>query len=80
MMQEKIESVLDRVKDPASDLSVAQLGLAKKEVSPGGMCPLGFQFKLTHFLGDPWPARAAAGNKYIEDVVDFLCHWVGDQG
>jgi metal-sulfur cluster biosynthetic enzyme len=30
MMQEKIESVLDRVKDPESDLSVAQLGLVKK--------------------------------------------------
>jgi creatinine amidohydrolase len=30
-------------------------------------------------LGDPRPARAAAGNKYIEDIVDFLYHWVGDQ-
>jgi len=30
VMKEKIESVLDRVKDPESDLSVAQLGLVKK--------------------------------------------------
>ena len=31
-------------------------------------------------LGDPRPARAAAGNKYLEDIVDFLYHWVRDQG
>ncbi len=30
IMKEKIDSVLDRVKDPESDLSVAQLGLVKK--------------------------------------------------
>ena len=30
IMKEKIESVLDRVSAPESDLSVAQLGLVKK--------------------------------------------------
>jgi metal-sulfur cluster biosynthetic enzyme len=30
LMREKIDSVLDRVKDPESDLSVAKLGLVKK--------------------------------------------------
>ena len=30
MMKDKIDSVLDRVTDPESDLSVAQLGLVKK--------------------------------------------------
>ncbi|UCD78281.1 MAG: creatininase family protein [Desulfobacterales bacterium] len=30
-------------------------------------------------LGDPRPATTAAGKKYIEDIVDFLYHWVRDQ-
>ena len=30
-------------------------------------------------LGDPRPATNAAGKKYIEDIVDFLYHWVRDQ-
>jgi creatinine amidohydrolase len=31
-------------------------------------------------LGDPRPATAAAGKKYIDDMVEFLYHWVRDQG
>jgi len=31
-------------------------------------------------LGDPRPATAAAGKKYIGDMVDFLYHWVQEQG
>jgi creatinine amidohydrolase len=31
-------------------------------------------------LGDPRPATAVAGKKYIDDMVEFLYHWVRDQG
>ena len=30
-------------------------------------------------LGDPRPATAAAGQQYLEEVVDFLYQWVEDQ-
>lgn len=30
-------------------------------------------------LGDPRPATAAAGEKYFEDMVEFLYQWVEDQ-
>jgi creatinine amidohydrolase len=31
-------------------------------------------------LGDPRPATAEAGEKYLEEIVDFLCQWVQEQG
>ena len=31
-------------------------------------------------LGDPRPATAAAGKKYIDDIVDYLYRWVKAQG
>jgi creatinine amidohydrolase len=31
-------------------------------------------------LGDPRPATAEAGEKYFDDMVDFLHQWVRDQG
>jgi len=31
-------------------------------------------------LGDPRSATAEAGNKYLEDIVEFLYQWVQDQG
>ena len=30
-------------------------------------------------LGDPRPATAEAGNKYLEDIIEFLYRWVGMQ-
>jgi creatinine amidohydrolase len=31
-------------------------------------------------LGDPRPATAAAGEKYFDEIIDFLYQWVRDQG
>ena len=31
-------------------------------------------------LGDPRPATAEAGKKYLEDIIEFLYRWAGDQG
>ena len=31
-------------------------------------------------LGDPRSATAEAGNKYLEDIIEFLYRWVQDQG
>jgi creatinine amidohydrolase len=31
-------------------------------------------------LGDPRPATAEAGEKYLKDIVEFLYQWVRDQG
>jgi creatinine amidohydrolase len=31
-------------------------------------------------LGDPRPASAEAGKKYLEDIVEFLYQWARDQG
>ena len=31
-------------------------------------------------LGDLRPATAEAGEKYLEEIVDFLCQWVQEQG
>jgi creatinine amidohydrolase len=31
-------------------------------------------------LGDPRPATAEAGEKYLKDIVEFLYQWVKDQG
>ena len=30
-------------------------------------------------LGDPRPATAEAGEKYLKDILDFLYQWVQDQ-
>jgi len=30
-------------------------------------------------LGDPRPATAEAGKKYLEDIIEFLYRWVGKQ-
>ena len=30
-------------------------------------------------LGDPRPATAEAGKKYLEDIIEFLYRWVGMQ-
>jgi creatinine amidohydrolase/Fe(II)-dependent formamide hydrolase-like protein len=30
-------------------------------------------------LGDPRPATAEAGKKYLEDIIEFLYLWVGKQ-
>ena len=31
-------------------------------------------------LGDPRPATAEAGKKYLEDIIAYLYEWVRDQG
>ena len=31
-------------------------------------------------LGDPRPASAEAGKKYLEDIIEFLYRWARDQG
>jgi creatinine amidohydrolase len=31
-------------------------------------------------LGDPRPATAESGKKYLEDIVEYLYQWVSDQG
>jgi creatinine amidohydrolase len=30
-------------------------------------------------LGDPRPATAEAGKKYLEDIIEFLYRWVGSR-
>jgi creatinine amidohydrolase/Fe(II)-dependent formamide hydrolase-like protein len=30
-------------------------------------------------LGDPRPATAEAGKKYLKDIIEFLYLWVGKQ-
>ena len=30
-------------------------------------------------LGDPRPATAEAGKKYLADIIEFLYRWVGKQ-
>jgi creatinine amidohydrolase len=30
-------------------------------------------------LGDPRPAKAEAGRKYLEEIIEFLCKWVEKQ-
>jgi creatinine amidohydrolase/Fe(II)-dependent formamide hydrolase-like protein len=30
-------------------------------------------------LGDPRPATAEAGKKYLEDIIELLYRWVGKQ-